>query len=151
MKIDTLLNRRGIDFEEHEHNCTFTAQRLAHEEHVSGYMVAKPVIVKTENGFAMCALAAPKHLDLKRVAEALHEPEVRLATEGEMVGLFPDCELGAEPPVGVLCDLPTVMDKQLLEDEFLVMQGGTHTRSIRMNCRDWMRLCDPIVATISTS
>ena len=150
MKLETLLEEQGIHYEKHTHATTYTAQRLADAEHVSGYMVAKPVIVKSESGYAMCVLPAPKHVDLRRVAEALHEREVELASEAEMAELFPDCELGAEPPVGSMFHLMTIMDPQLEDDEYVVMQAGTHREAIRMRREDWEALCDPIVAPITT-
>lgn len=149
MKLESLLMERGIGYEKHAHVVTYTAQGLANAEHVSGYMVAKPVVVKGPAGFAMCVVAAPKHVALERVAEALGEPEVRLATEAEMGELFTDCELGAEPPVGVLFGIKTVMDEQLREDEYLVMQSGKHTEALKLRRTDWERLCEPVVASIT--
>lgn len=151
MKFEKFLEQSGVQFEKHQHPKAYTAQNLAHEEHVSGYMVAKPVIVKGDGGFAMCVLPAPKHLDLERAAKVLHEPQVRLATETEMAQMFPDCELGAEPPVGALFGIKTIMDAQLEEDEYLVMQAGTHTDAIRIRRDDWQHLCKPIVASIASN
>jgi len=149
MKVDSFLKQQGVDFERHTHTTAYTAQGLAHAEHVSGYSVAKPVIVKTESGYAMCVLTAPQHLDRKRVASLLREKEVRLATEAEMASLFPDCELGAEPPIGTLFGMPTFADDKVLEDEFLVMQAGSHRESIRMRREDWERVCRPSIAPIA--
>ncbi len=149
MKLEALLKKRGIPFERHIHHTTFTSQELADAEHVSGYLVAKPVIVKGTTGFAMCVVPAAKRLDLNRAAEALHEREVTLATENEMSGLFPDCELGAEPPIGRLFGLRTVMDRKLHDDEYLVMQSGTHTEAVKIRRQDYESLCDPIVATLT--
>ena len=150
MKLEAFLEEHGVKFHRHTHAKTYTSQGLAHAEHVSGYMVAKPVVVKTSSGFTMCVLAAPQHLDLVRTAHVLHEPYARLATEAEMADLFPDCELGAEPPVGALFGMKTVMDKQLIEDDWLMMQAGTHTESVEMSRLDWERVCDPIVASITS-
>ncbi len=149
MDLETYLVGRGVGFEKHTHAVTYTAQHLADSEHVSGYMVAKPVVVKSPSGYAMCVLAAPKRLDTQRVARTLHESEVRLATEAEMAELFPDCELGAEPPVGALFGLKTLMDAQLKDDAYLVMQAGTHREAIKMRREDWERLCEPITAPIA--
>jgi Ala-tRNA(Pro) deacylase len=149
MKLETLLEQKGVGCEKHVHSVTYTSQQLAQAEHVPGYVVAKPVIVKGSAGFAMCVLPAPKHLDLRRAADALHEPDVRLATESEMSQLFKDCELGAEPPIGLLFGLPTVMDQQLKDAEYLVMQAGTHTEAIRIRRVDWERVCQPQVAALS--
>lgn len=151
MKLETFLKEGGFNFEKHTHPKAYTSQELAHEEHVSGYMVAKPVIVKGAAEFTMCVLPAPKHLDLKQVADLLQEPEVRLATESEMAELFPECELGAEPPVGSLFGMKTIMDTNLKDDEFLVMQAGTHTEAIKMRREDWERCCEPTVAQIASS
>jgi len=149
MKLEAFLEKRGVDFNRHHHPITYTSQSLATVEHVTGYIVAKPVIVKGQTDYAMCVLAAPWHVDLRRAARALGEPEVRLATEKEMTQLFPDCELGAEPPIGSMFGLKTVMDNQLAEDQDLVMQAGTHTESVRMSRAEWQRLCNPIVADIA--
>lgn len=150
MRLESFLDERGVRYEKHTHPVTYTSQGLANVEHVSGYMVAKPVVVKGTTGFAMCAIAAPKHVDLKRVADVLREREVRLANETEMAGLFPDCELGAEPPVGALFGLRTIMDPQLKSDEYLVMQSGTHREAVKLRREDWERLCTPTVAPIAT-
>jgi Ala-tRNA(Pro) deacylase len=149
MELESFLRDKGIGFEKHTHTTTYTAQGLAHAEHVSGYVVAKPVIVRTQVGFTMCVLLAPQHLDLKRVGEVLHESDPRLATEAEMADLFPDCELGAEPPIGALYDMKTLMDPRLQDDEFLVMQAGSHRESIKMRREDWEKICHPQVAPIA--
>lgn len=149
MTLETFLRDRGIDFEKHIHAEAYTAQQLAHAEHVSGYAVAKPVIVKGEKGYAMCVLPAPDHLDRYRVAEVLDEEGVRLATEEEMAELFEDCELGAEPPIGPMFGMKTVMDERLLDDDYLVMQSGTHTEAITLRRTDWERACEPVIAPIA--
>lgn len=150
MKLETFLREKNVQFEKHVHPKAYTAQELAQSEHVSGYVVAKPVIVNSNAGFVMCVLAAPKHVDLDRVAAAIDTSGVRLATESEMAGLFPDCELGAEPPVGPMFDLRTVMDTGLTDAEFLVMQSGSHSESIKIRLDDWQRVCKPQTARIST-
>jgi Ala-tRNA(Pro) deacylase len=150
MNFESFLQQRAVPFERHTHAVTYTAQALANAEHVTGYMVAKPVVVRTNAGFAMCAVAAPRHVDLKRVGAVLHDPQVRLASEPELAKLFPDCELGAEPPIGALYGLPTVMDAQLRTDEYLVMQAGTHREAVKLRREDFERVCEPMVAPIVT-
>ena len=94
MKLESFLDQQNVAYEKHTHATAYTAQELASAERVSGYMVAKPVVVRGASDFAICVLAAPKHLDLQRAANALHESELRLANEQEMAELFTDCQLG---------------------------------------------------------
>jgi Ala-tRNA(Pro) deacylase len=149
MSLETFLHERGIPCERHEHRISYTAQRLAEVEHVPGHMVAKPVIVKGQSGYAMCVLPATRHVDLARVAEVLDESEVELATEPEMAGLFPECEVGAEPPIGAIFGLRTIVDPSLMRDDELIMQAGSHTESVKMRRADWERVCRPIIAPIA--
>ena len=149
MTLEQILEQRGIGFEKRLHQATYTSQALAAEEHVSGYDVAKPVVVKGSEGFTMCVLPACAHVDLSRVAQVLHEKSVRLATEAEMAELFTDCELGAEPPVGTLFGMKTIMDETLRDDEFVTMQSGRHTESIKVRRADWEKVCEPTVARIA--
>ena len=149
MKLEQVLQERGIGYEKHKHRTTYTSQRLAAEEHVSGYDVAKPVVVKSGDAFTMCVLPACAHLSLDRVADLLNAKNVRLATEAEMAELFPGCELGAEPPVGAIFGLQTIMDEQLREDEYLTMQAGSHTEAVRLRREDWEKLCEPTIAPIA--
>jgi Ala-tRNA(Pro) deacylase len=151
MNLANVLQERGIEYQKHAHPVAYTAQELAAAEHVSGYVVAKPVVVKGSRGFAMCVVPAPKHVDPLRVAEVLNEKSVRLASESEMGELFPDCELGAEPPIGSLWGMRTVMDSRLKEDEYLVMQAGNHREAIRIRREDFERLCEPVTASIAGS
>lgn len=148
MKLETMLQQHRVPFERHVHSTTFTSQELADAAHVSGEMVAKPVIVKGRSGYAMCVLAACDHLDLDKVGTVLGEEGVQLATENEMKSLFPGCEIGAEPPVGSLFGMKTIMDRRLRQDKRLIMQAGSHTEAMELSREDWERLCEPTVADI---
>ena len=149
MKLEVVLKEQGVGYERWSHRPTFTAQGLAEAEHVSGYKVAKPVIVRGGRGYAMCVIPACTRLNLRRVAEVLQEFNVRLATESEMAELFPECELGAEPPVGKIFGMKTIIDQRLHEDDYILMQAGSHTEALKMRRTDWERLCDPVVADIT--
>jgi Ala-tRNA(Pro) deacylase len=149
MDFEQYLKQNGVQYEKHAHSIAYTAQGLAQAEHVSGYMVAKPVIVKAGGDYVMCVLPAPRRVDLKRVADALNEKQVRLADETEMSKLFSGCELGAEPPLGAMFGLRTIMDERLKQDESLVMQAGSHTQAVKLRREDWERLCMPVVAPIA--
>ncbi len=149
MRLETFLVDQHVGYEKHTHSPTYTAQRLADVEHISGYLVAKPVVVRTGNSFVICVLPAPKQLDMERVGEILSDPNVRMATESEMAELFPDCELGAEPPIGTMYGMQTIMDSSLQADDYILMQAGSHTEAIKTRREDWEKLCNPIIGGIA--
>ena len=68
-----------------------------------------------------------------------------LIREEEMMRLFPDCELGAEPPFGSLYDLPVYVASQIVQDEKITFNAGTHEEAIRMSYADFSRLVHPMI------
>ncbi|NLW86248.1 MAG: YbaK/EbsC family protein [Planctomycetes bacterium] len=149
MKTDQFLKQHGIPFSTHEHLPAYTAQEVAAEEHISGNRVAKTVVVRAGEQYALCVLPASFKLDLEKVAQALGVREALLADETEMAKLFPDAEVGAESPLGVLYDLPTVVDERLAGHDEIIFQAETHRQAIHMKFDDYSRLTDPIVADIA--
>ncbi len=71
MKIMELLEKSGIKYQADDHRPTYTAQRLAAVEHESGRFVAKPVLVKADDKFIMCVLAAHRKIDLAALKSQL--------------------------------------------------------------------------------
>ncbi|HSV27126.1 MAG TPA: YbaK/EbsC family protein, partial [Sedimentisphaerales bacterium] len=96
MKVTEFLEQNAVRYEISEHRPSFTSQEMAAEEHVPGRYVAKPVIVKADDRFYMCVLAAPCKVDLERLRQQLGVRQVALASEREMARIFGDCALGAE-------------------------------------------------------
>jgi len=107
--------------------------------------MAKTVVLRAgERGreTILAVLPGPKHVNLEKLTAALGKP-VRLATELEFSELFPDCELGAMPPFGLLYDLPVYVDESLARDREIFFNAGTHRDAVRMNYEDFARLAKP--------
>lgn len=145
MRVMEFLDNAGANYETLSHAPVFSSQGLAAIEHEPGKYVAKPVIVKADDRYIMCVLPAPRKVDLGRLKDQLDAASVTLADEDEIGKLFPDCELGAEPPFGNLYDLPTVMDQTLEQDDHIVFQAGTHGEALRLSMADYRRLVEPKV------
>lgn len=145
MRVMEFLDQAGVKYEIREHPPVFSAQGLAAAEHEHGQYVAKPVIVKADNRYIMCVLPAPRKIDLGKLKGQLEAQSVELADEDEIGKLFPDCELGAEPPFGNLYDLSTVVEKSLESDDHILFQAGTHGKAIRMSMAEYRKLVEPKV------
>jgi Ala-tRNA(Pro) deacylase len=145
MNVQNYLDQMGVNYRLSRHDTTFTAQDLAAAEHVSGRKVIKPVIVKADGQFVMCALPASHRIDLDTLREQLQVREVELAQEAELQQCFPDCELGAEPPIGRMFGMPTLMDESLFADDRVTFQAGTHRDSVTMSLADYRRVAMPEV------
>lgn len=145
-KIEAFLREHDVSYEVRHHPVAYTSQRVAQSEHIPGKFVAKVVVVFADDQMTLLALPAPLHVDLKKAAAVLGAKEVRLAAEDEFAGHFPDCEVGAVPPLGSLYDLPLYVDKALAEDEKIVFDAGTHTDTITVTYEDFARVAKPEIA-----
>ena len=149
MDIRQYLTEHGVRFEAHRHNPAYTAQELAAQEHISGRKTAKAVVVRTPKQFAMCVLPANRKLDMVKTAQALRARQVELVDEAQMARLFPDSEIGAEPPFGELYQMETVLDRHLAEQDEVLFEAGRHDESIRMSCKDYLSVAKPRIVDIA--
>lgn len=145
-KIEAYLRENGVEYEVQKHPLAYTSQRVAQSEHIPGKLVAKTVVVFADGEMALLALPAPLHVDMKKAATVLGVKEVRLASEDEFAGRFPDCEVGAVPPLGNLYGLPLYVDTALADDERIVFDAGTHTDTISVTYEDFARVAKPEIA-----
>jgi len=149
MRVIEFLDESAVRYEVSEHPPAFTAQQMAAAAHEPGQYVAKPVIIKADGKYMMCVLSACYKIDLGELKRQLGAKSVALAEEKDIGKMFPDCELGAEPPFGNLYDLPTIMDKALEEDDHITFQAGSHEKAIRMSMNDYRKLVEPRVLEFS--
>lgn len=149
-KVHALLEERGIPFEVHTHERAVEAQRLAAAEGVSGWDVAKPVLLSIGGQLAMAVVPASVNVDLAKASDVLGHGEVRLASEEEFVATFPDCEPGAEPPFGNLYGVPVFLDEKLRARDRIVCRDGSHTESITMSVHDYVQVVQPEIVDLST-
>ncbi len=143
--LNAYLDRERVHYDVLPHAESFRALATAQTLHTPGKEMAKVVIVKVQERFVMTVLPARWNVDLHRLRTVFTTHRVRLATEDEIIGLFPDCELGAMPPFGNLYGLPVYVDQSLTEDEEIVFQAGTHSDAIRMRYWDFASLTFPVV------
>jgi len=148
-KLRSVLEANHLAFTQTTHPAAFTAREVASAEHLPAREVAKTVVLFGDGGFHMIVVPANKLVDFQEVRLALGLTHVRLATEAELSRLFPDCELGAMPPVGSIYDLPVYLDSSLAVEPEIVFNAGTHQEAIHMRTADYRELVHPSVVALS--
>jgi CheY-like chemotaxis protein/prolyl-tRNA editing enzyme YbaK/EbsC (Cys-tRNA(Pro) deacylase) len=149
--LKRLLDYHRIPYEEHQHPPVYSASHLAHAEHITGRRVAKVVFLNARDHPVMAVLPAVARLDLERVQSVLGEPDLRLATEAEIMGWFKGCEPCCVPPMRLRSDVRILMDRELAHLGHIVLPGGAPDVSVTVRFRDWYRAVRPGVGHFSTS
>jgi Ala-tRNA(Pro) deacylase len=131
------------------HPKAFTAREVALAEHLPPREVAKTVVVFGDAEYHLLVVPASRLVDFQELRTALGLAQVRLATEDELAKLFPDCELGAMPPLGSLYGLPVYLDSALAGEPVIAFNAGTHREVIHMPTAEFRRLVQPAVVSLA--
>lgn len=146
--ISKFLESQHVPYQACTHSRAYTAQGIAQAQHISGKKVAKVVMVMTDhNKLIMAVVPASHRVDLDRLGQALNSNWIRLATEEEFRDVFPECELGAMPPLGNIYHLDVWVDEKLGSCPTISFNAGTHAETIQMSYADFERLVQPKVSS----
>ncbi len=148
-RLKEYLEKNGVPYEVGYHVRAYTAQEIAAAQHVPGKEMAKVVMVKADEKIVMLVLPASYRVDIKKLKGVLNCKKVEIIKEEEFQELFPDCEIGAMPPLGNLYNLEVWVDKVLEENQSIVFQAGTHVETLRIKYSDYVRLVNPKVGDFS--
>jgi Ala-tRNA(Pro) deacylase len=148
--ISTFLDRHHTQYAVVPHAPAYTAQETAAVAHVPGRAWAKVVVCMADQLPILAVLPAPLRIDFDRLQDASHAATLRLAREGEFARLFPDCEIGAMPPLGPLYRQQVFVDQSLTTDREITFNAGSHRDAIRMEYGEFQRLIKPTVARFRT-
>jgi Ala-tRNA(Pro) deacylase len=149
-KLKEFLDQHQVKYVTITHSPAYTAQEVAASAHVPGRDMAKTVIIKLGDQFAMAVLPANRKVVLHDLVELTGVEDVRFATEEEFASRFPDCEVGAMPPFGNLYGMDVYVAPALAASEYIAFNAGSHTEVIRMPYADFARLVQPRVASFTT-
>jgi Ala-tRNA(Pro) deacylase len=98
------------------------------------------VVLTTPDGFVRVVLPASERVDLGKVRTILDTTQVQLATEEVLAGAYPEFELGAVPPLTGGDGDRVLLDRRLCENDWVVLEAGTHEQSLRMRAADLVEL-----------
>jgi Ala-tRNA(Pro) deacylase len=144
-RLQRYLDRQGVPYAVLAHREAFTAHDAAAAAHVSQWQMAKVLVARDEAGFVMMVLPASCQLDLPMLRSVTGRPQLVLASESDLRGLFPDCEVGAMPPFGELYGVPVYADRCFATPGEVLCSAGNHREALRLSWRDFVHSAQPIV------
>ena len=143
--LQNYLDERRIDYTLINHPETFTAQETAQSAHIPGREIAKTVVVRIDGTAAMVVQPATSKIHLGKLKKLTGAESVCLADEQDLNEMFPDCDLGAMPPLGNLYGMHVYVGESLTHDEEIAFNAGSHTELIKLRYRDFESLVHPEV------
>jgi Ala-tRNA(Pro) deacylase len=148
--VTSFLEEAGVDFDVLEHEHTERAEDEAEALGVAPEEVAKTLVLASPGGYVRAVVAASERVDLRKVAAVLGVggKKVHLATEDDLARDYSEFELGAVPPFGGPED-QVIVDERLGARDSVVLEAGSHEKSVRLKAAELVRLTGAQVADIT--
>jgi Ala-tRNA(Pro) deacylase len=145
-RLHQFLQREQAAYRTVPHQEAYTAQAVATATHVGGRQIAKVVVARDKSGhYLMLVLPGSCRADLAALRDIAGTGKLTLASETEVAALFPDTEVGAEPPFGGLWDLPVYVDRCFARHGEVFFKAGNHHEVVAMPYEAYERLARPVV------
>jgi len=121
------------------HEPTMSSTRTAQACHVPGDRLAKAIVLRRNGGYMLAVVPASHHLDLDGLKRQIGD-DVVIADEAEIRRLFPDCTLGAIPPIGGCYELDVIVDDSIEQQPDVYLEAGDHTTLVHMSQTQFKQL-----------
>ncbi|MGH6735771.1 MAG: aminoacyl-tRNA deacylase [Methyloceanibacter sp.] len=133
------LAAKNVAYDVLPHEPTQSSMRTAQACHIPGERLAKAVLIRDEQGYALVVLPASHYIRLSALKRQLGD-DIELASEREIVDLFEDCARGAIPAIGECYGLDMVVDDDIDSQPEVYFEGGDHVTLIHMSHAQFARL-----------
>ena len=133
------LAAKNVAFDVLAHEPTATSIRKAQICCIPGDCLAKAVLLRDEQGYALAVLPASHHIHLGELKRQFGD-DVELASEREIAELFEDCARGAVPAIGECYGLDLVVDDDIDVQPDIYFEGGDHATLVHMTHAEFAAL-----------
>ena len=150
-KLQDYLDQHEIQYVTISHSPAYTAQRIAELTRIPGKELAKTVIVKIDDKFAMAVLPASRRVNLRHHAGVHRCRRSHALQRGQIsMSCFLIAKLGAMPPFGNLYDMGVYVAEQLTEDDEIAFNSQVRTPNLsRCRMTDYANLVTPQVVALT--
>jgi Ala-tRNA(Pro) deacylase len=140
-----VLQRERVPYVTLRHPPAYTAPELSAVAHIPGRRSAKVVICIADGRPVQAVVPAHYSVDLEALRMLAHAVSLRLAHEKELAALYPEFEVGAMPPFGMMHGHPVFVERCFVGEPEMVFNAGTHTDSLCMHYADFAEVARPMV------
>jgi Ala-tRNA(Pro) deacylase len=147
--LTSVLDQAGVEYDVLSHPHTERASDEAEALGLPPSAVAKTLVLDAPEGHVRAVLPASQRIDLRKVREHVEGgKDIHLASEDELASDYPDVELGAVPPFGGASRDRVLVDVRIAEQHTVVLEAGSHDRSVRLETTDLLKLTQAEIVDI---
>jgi Ala-tRNA(Pro) deacylase len=141
--VEDYLVRHDAKYDVVAHPRSRHSAETAELAHIPGDRLVKSVVLRdADDAVLLAVLASTLSVHIGRLSEQTHR-RLRLADEADLQAVFPDCSLGAIPPLGPAYGVGIILDDSLDAHDDLWFEAGDHEHLVHMTVVQFMALVGP--------
>lgn len=140
--VEDYLSRHGARYDVVSHPRSQSSIETAELAHVPGERLVKSVVLEDDDGMLLAVLPSTLSVHIGHLSAETHR-RLRLAEESELQSLFPDCSVGAIPPLGPAYGVRTILDDSLEGQQEIYFEAGDHEHLVHMTAEQFLALVGP--------
>ena len=142
--VEDYLSRHGARYDVIAHPRSSHSAQSAAAAGIPGERLVKAVVLRDDDDDAVLLAVLPStfSVHIGHLSEETHR-QLRLADEADLQSVFPDCSLGAIPPLGPAYGVRIILDDTLESHEDLYFEAGDHEHLVHMTTPQFMALVGP--------
>jgi len=144
-KIINFLEKNKVKYEAIQHRIVYTAFDKAATLKVPERIVGKTLVMKMDKKIGLALIPANKVLDKEKFKKMAKAKNVDFIKEAWMKKNLKGLKVGAIPPFGNLWRLLTFIDKSLLNQPKIIINGGDYNFSIKITPASLKKLIPDLV------
>lgn len=139
-KLINFLEKNKVEYKILRHKTVYTAFDKSKTLKVDPKIVGKTLIIKGDKDLKVVLISANKNLDLKKFKKFGKFKKVELVSEKLIKQKFKGAKVGAIPPFGNLWKIETFVDRSLLREKEIILNGGDYNFSISLKANELKKL-----------
>ena len=129
--------------------CTVTAPQPASTGSAPSGQLARVVILRDGDAFALAVLPAAAALDLAGFRRRIGRYGLNLASEDAFRAEFPEYAAGPLPPFGRMVAIPVYLDRALADEAVMRFESGADRELFSLPMREYVRVERPAIAPLT--
>ena len=163
-KLENLLKKNKIFYQTIQHKTVYTTFDLHQTTGIALKEIGKTLLVKADKEFFLTVISGNRKLDLIKLKNLLNKALVKTANaRGEQFKKIKKLKIGSEIqikrnftkkigallPLGSFYKKRTIVDKLFLKNKKIILRAGDFKESIKMTTKNFVKLENPIIGSIS--
>jgi tRNA-dependent cyclodipeptide synthase len=142
-KVKELFDSNNIRYISIIHSPAYSEDDIVANNYILGELIDGVLIRQNNKDLAMVVVPATRKISLDSLKQTLDDSTVNFVGKKEIKKLYPECEIGAFPPLGNIYDIPVFFTKEIMSRKEVTFYLGTRSHRIRLKTDDFAKTIQP--------